>query len=458
MLLFNNDMDRFSEIEKFAQTIIRVNEKLSLTLKKINKFVAESLGVEKEENIGLLKYYKISPNVLKQELNEYRNEGFVSDKLKMMLCKARLMKSEVGCFSERLGLVNIIEEDWNDELVPYVLEVLWIIGGYTRESGMRKLLAMYVVDNTLLQHSCESQRLKYALISVAMEYFGGVTAFLNNGILHIENNIEEIALKTRNRFEKKYDDNMPKSEFSDEHSEELEIEEKLFDKYYNQLIEPIVFDASSFGKKYLLPDIENYDIDETIERLQISDDLNMDVVKFVIEDARTALKNREKYNPFWIWGSDRYIDIIRRINKKDIELAKKDEDTKHKLRELICLLAKDTDDRDFESMMQFGAKLTLMYDRFVLAEDYDYVTEYCQDRKIDINAILMEYQDYGNAFRDAVYLEQHGHTFSMDALYSINNWKILLKELNDFERHGPKTERKNKSFYNKAKHCFHSTV
>lgn len=483
MIFIDNSEKKCSELDLMASVLADTNEKFHKTIYMVNQYASEEIDLAISNNEELLEMDGISPSELRKVLFESMSRGNVSFSSSRFYNETlytvfKPLKKNIY-FEDQLWLAEIVKKEWNDNLVPFVVEVLRLIGSYSRDAQLKNLISMYIIDNEVSDQTEEDKRVKYALINIAMEYCGGLLEFFNKEKTWSDEKIIDIALKARNRLEKRNNiiakfekfliqmdgktgkelDDMVKS-FDEECVEkDKKSEDALFDLYYDQIIEPLFFDKLNYGGTFLGHPRNEFDIEMTLQRLKLTDEIDKDVARFMISDIRRALENNEReYLPFWIWGSEKYLEIMNRINLRSKSLKEDDEEISCKVKELIHLLSEDVDISNFESVALFGAKYLLLVNHFVNNGNYYYEKSFLTSRNININDVIEQYHEYGDALHAAAVMKMFDNCHSSYLLWPVSNWSIFFHDLYDFELHGAKTEKKYKAFLNRAKHYFNDTV
>lgn len=333
-----NQKDIAAEISLLA----KVNEKVQKTLQKVTEYDQRRLQLDNLEHVKKLEEKKVSAKELKELIDWCKAEGSVSYRFHDSYRRARrvLLGDTEGRkhFMEELELVEVVREDWEEQLVPFVTETLMIVYSYSKEYRMKNLMLMYMVDESISRPPEEESRTKYALLQIGLSYCGGMIELANCVDLWKWDEIEDVIFRARNRLEKeraiceemqrylwlseeevaKEEENITRLLNVEYSKEELAAEDALFELYYNQILEPVFFDMYNHaGGKYLGYPREEFDIEKTLEKLKVTDELDPEVVRFIITDARRANDKAEfEYAPFWFWGSERYLEIINRLKKR----------------------------------------------------------------------------------------------------------------------------------------------
>lgn len=180
---------------------------------------------------------------------------------------------------------------WDKDIAPLVVELIYaVMGVHCYRNQMRNLLGMYLCEVDASYHDKKRVWELTTLLYLALE----LNPELGGDIHYALEKADSTYYQTMRKMTKRIcgDD---------------------WARYYKQVVEPIALGIfrHGAGSKYF----KEQTVEGTIEILQCDDDLDEEVVRFLVEDAWDYVEAGDcfQYNPFWLFGAEHYEAIMRRF-------------------------------------------------------------------------------------------------------------------------------------------------
>lgn len=417
-------------------SITDLERKLVHTIDKVNRHSEEALRLDALDTNEKLNIYSAGASVdqLKAGFAELRENGVVLPGFARDFERARgflFHKAKKQRFYlERLWLADIVREDWEGRYVPFVSELLCIMGGReeTRLRGLKVLERLFSNEPGVLKQEQEDM---HCLASMAAECCRNaerspLLPLGDEGTIWGKAEIEKYLSCLERDYENVVDAMIP-GVWPDEDTFEMGLD-----------------DASLTALIYSI-DSDYNKTDEVLWRL-------------ATEDRTAVVAGLGRNELLWSCGTDRYFDRIKKVNGVDLALRFEDGVYKKRLAELITELAEPVDANRLEDLLLFGAKYLLLVSNFTENRACGSAWDYIESQKEEVEEILQKYQRYGSAIVGANALRSYQGCTSYYQLNHTYNWRLLLEDWREFLQHGAKTEKRIRGFYNRAIHCYQDTT
>ena len=211
-------------------------------------------------------------------------------------------------------IYKIIKKYWNSELAPFVMEVLYMMDSWCYRSKYDNLIGMLVVDlvasnSSGIKDRQEVERLMCDKLEIMTLAFKEAN---KKRITNVANLLADVNFDYRKVYE---------VALHLHHFGQISCLE-----YFNQVVEPIIKEIIAKGACSELFDgldwknqMSEEECDFVAVRLNVSEKLDKRIVHFFIENALCYIyaSDCNSYNPYWIFGSEHYEELIRRVWKYD---------------------------------------------------------------------------------------------------------------------------------------------
>ena len=185
-------------------------------------------------------------------------------------------------------IYNIVQVYWEPQMVPFVTEVLYGNCATCHRNKFSNLFKMMLIDNAIEDYRDNQKYFAEKLKLISFLFKNILDSFLINEIDWADvEKAKRVAIKIHksNRWE----------------------------DYYKMIIKPIMKKIAAYGAHDELFEFKHWK--EAADRLNVTEDLDEEVVQYLIEDAFGYIEASDtfQYNPLWIFGSQHYESILKDI-------------------------------------------------------------------------------------------------------------------------------------------------
>jgi len=436
MILVGYEKNKKNENLGRPDSITDLERKLVHTIDKVNRHSEEALRLDALDANEKLSIYSAGASVdkLKAGFAELRENGVILPGFARDYERARgflfhKVKKQ-RFYLERLWLADIVREDWEGRYIPFVIELLCIMGGRkeTRLRGIEALERLFSNEPGVLKQEQEDM---HCLASMAAECCGNAEGspllpLGDEGPIWGKAETEKYLSNLESYYETVLDAMIP-GVWPDEDAFEMGLDDASLTALINSI-------DSDYNKT-----------DEVLWRL-------------ATEDRTAVVAGLGRKELLWHCGTDNYFNLIQKVNGIDLALRFEDGVYKKRLAELISELVEQVDVNRLEDLLLFGAKYLLLVSNFTENRTCVSAWDYIESQKEDAEQILRKYHHYGSAIEGANELRSYQGCTSYYQLNHTYNWRLLLEDWKEFLQHGAKTEKRIRGFYNRAIHYYQDTT
>ena len=250
----------------------------------------------KNERMNLLQQ-RFLQTISKVEENKEHREDVCS---RMNRCRFEIDKD----------VYEIVKDIWGKAFAPFITEGLYSFLAVCWKNQMTNLIGMVIVDIALGHDKYRKVEEKWYLFSVILA-LAGMGNFMEAVSWERIEQAKKISCKMHGRVVPCYGwyKNVP--------------DKDCWHDYYEYVVKPMAIAIAAEGGNGKLFEYTD-DWRHVANRLEVPVHLNEEIMKFLIEDAIGYISagDTSHYNPFWIFGSECYEEIMEDLNERNRAIHK----------------------------------------------------------------------------------------------------------------------------------------